>query len=225
MVLANDASGRPLVYSYNENSYKIGGTRISLADVVALDEAGQLHWRDESYRTQTLEQQSTSSSHPAFAQPDKPHRSNTKWGQLFVALLMLIVLASCCKTCGSDDDREQSGPTTTPSTVVQAAVLEYLQAHFPGDVTAVDLKQEAGPRIIVNVYTTYYPDPDVRDAAAGIARVAAQAQPILDEYPSVEVVAFVWPEDKAFYITRASASYVDGKLDGPVDFFENEVLK
>lgn len=225
MVLANDAGGRPLVYKYKENSFEIGGKLVSLGDVIALDEAGQLHWRDESYRVQTLEQHSTNAPRPAFAQPEERDRPNPKWGQLLIALLVLIVLGSCCKTCGGGDDREKSGSTRTQSSVSQAAVLEYLQAHFPGDVVAVELEQEAGPKLTVNVYTTYYPDPDIRDAAGGIARVAAQAQPILDEYSSVEVVALVWPEDKSFYITRASASYTNGKLDAPMDFFENDVLK
>jgi hypothetical protein len=80
--------------------------------------------------------------------------------------------------------------------------------------------------VAIDVYTDYYPDPDVAVPASGMARIAAQSATVLATYPSTTITAKVYSQgDTSFYITRATATYKDGTLSAPMDVFVNDVLK
>ena len=98
-----------------------------------------------------------------------------------------------------------------------------MKAAFGADVTAVHVADSGSVRI--DVFTTYALDPDGAEAAGVVAREAARSSVVLAANPSTRIEAFVWPTGKEFYMTRASASYTDGKLDAPMDVFTNAGLQ
>lgn len=58
-----------------------------------------------------------------------------------------------------------------------------------------------------------------------MARIAAQSQAVLSKHPSATIEAYVWPQGREFYMTRATAVYDSGQLTEPMDVFVNDVLK
>lgn len=115
-------------------------------------------------------------------------------------------------------------PSVKPK-ISDLAVLEEMQVNFGKDVTAVAIDDNGKGFVRIDVYTNYFPDKDVAQTASGMAGIAAQIDSVISAYPSVSVSAYVWPKNKEFYITRASASYKDGKLEKPMDTFVNDVLQ
>lgn len=161
---------------------------------------------------------------------------------VLVAVVALLSAAACGTTTSTTNPEKTTAAATTAAAAVSAtptasatpvvswtdkvrpAVLKEMRINFGKDVTAV--KVEGSPETVqIQVYTTYNADPDVAGIAKGMAMFAAQSSPVLWKYPSTTIEAYVWPKGKEFYMTRATASYTDGKLDSPIHTFVNDVLQ
>jgi hypothetical protein len=132
-------------------------------------------------------------------------------GRKSIALVLVLAAALALSACGS-------------AKVSESALLSEMQANFGADVTSVKVSGSSG-NVRLDVYTSYYADPDVAETARGMAAIAAQSQTVLDQYPSTTIEAYVWPSGKEFYMTRVTAVYEDGKLAAPMDVFVNDVLQ
>lgn len=132
--------------------------------------------------------------------------------------IVAVFAATCVAILGGE---ESEGP---PLAIDESAVLAEMQGNFETGITRVAVSGRAS-RIRVDIYTNFYPDRDAADVARGMALIAAQSGAILDSYPSTSVDAYVWPRGEEFFMTRASASYSDGSLKGPIDSYVNDVVR
>ena len=131
---------------------------------------------------------------------------------LLVMVFLMAELAVISGGCGSGKLE-----------VSNASVLEEMQTNFGRDVAGVKVSGSASD-VRIDVYTTYHADSDVTKAATGMAKIAAQSTSVLEKHPSVTIDAYVWPKGEEFYMTRASASYTEGKMTAPMDSYTNSVM-
>jgi len=128
-----------------------------------------------------------------------------------IVVVALLLLAGVASSCGGLD-------------VSSAAVLEELRVNFGTDVTAVEVGGSPGD-VRIDVYTDYYPDSDMAAPARAMASIAAQSGAVIDKHPSTTITAYVWPKGKEFYVSRATATYQDGRMTAPMDIYVNSVLE
>ena len=110
------------------------------------------------------------------------------------------------------------------STIPGRTDIANSQANFESSVTRVEISGHPG-RVRVDVYTNFYPDRDVADVSRGMALIGVQSSTILDAYPSATIDAYVWPQNEEFYISRATASYTNGAINGRIDSYVNSVIQ
>ncbi|GEM_PF-5539472 len=134
------------------------------------------------------------------------------------AAMCALFAATCVAILGGDT------PEDPPLTIDESAVLAEMQGAFESNITRVKVSGRAS-RVRVDVYTDFYPDRDVAEVARGMALIAAQSSAVLRAYPSTSIDAYVWPRGEGFYMTRASAFYVNGALDAPIDSYVNDVIQ
>lgn len=128
-----------------------------------------------------------------------------------IVAVALLLLAGVASSCGSLD-------------VSSAAVLEEMRAYFGADVTGAEVKGSPGD-VRIDVYTAYYPDSDMAAPARNMAAIAAQLGAVTNKYPSTTITAYVWPKGKEFYVSRATATYEDGRMTAPMDIYVNSGLE
>lgn len=134
------------------------------------------------------------------------------------AIMGFLFLATCVAILGGD------APEDPPLAIDERAVLEEMRGHFESGIARVQVAGRA-TSIRIDVFTDLYPDRDVAEIAQGIALIAAQSNTLLQAYPTTTIESRVWPRNEEFYMTRASASYTNGTLDGPIDSYTNSVLR
>jgi hypothetical protein len=134
------------------------------------------------------------------------------------AAICALFAATCVAILGGDE------PEYPPLAIDETAVLAEMQGAFESNITRVQVSGRPS-NIRVDVYTDFYPDRDVAEVARGMALIAAQSSAVLEAYPSTSIDAYVWPRGEGFYMTRASASYTDGVLDGPIESYTNSDLR
>lgn len=135
----------------------------------------------------------------------------------FVSICVLFA-ATCVAVLDSGQaDRE-------PLSIDQDAVLAEMKGAFESGITRVEVSGSSNS-IRVDVHTNLSPNQDIADVALGMSLIAVQSNEIVTTYPSSSITAYVWPHWEEFYLTRASASYTGGKLNGAINSYTNSALR
>lgn len=110
--------------------------------------------------------------------------------------------------------------------VSEAAVLEELQVNFNSDVTSVKVNDNGKGDVRIDVYTSFLPDKQVSQYAQGLAFIAADGLYAVNKLCPNEctVNSFVWPKNREFFLTHATATFDNGTLVSE-NIIINDVLK
>jgi hypothetical protein len=225
--------GRALVYDHGRNAFAVGDAPVTIAQVRAYADAGQITWANEETRV-WFDGLVASQTPPAAANVTPRKRPNAVVAFLAVAILLVCGFAcfmasrpSGSVTPGSSSTAppaQPSAPAVAPK-VDAAKLLAALKLDWREDITDVKVQDDGTGDVRIDIYTVYYPDSDVVDHSRGMAAGASTMSLVSEAYPKVSVDAYVWPASKAFYMVRTSSSWTNGRLDAPFDIYVNDVLK